>query len=114
MLKSVGANLGLLGFTFLGIWVMLESFFYLAAPQIPVKEPLMYAPHPVLRYIPNPGVDKRYRTTEFDTRVAFDSEGFRKSDRPESSSGPVFRILCLGDSFTLGAEVAVDDSYPHV
>ncbi|MBT5875421.1 MAG: hypothetical protein HOH43_18515 [Candidatus Latescibacteria bacterium] len=113
-LKSVGVNLSIFGCTLLIVWGCLEVAFALAAPQVPIKEALLYAPHPVLRYVPNPGVDRRYRTTEFDTQVAFNSKGFRGPESVPDSSSRVFRILCLGDSFTLGAEVALEESYPYL
>lgn len=113
-LRSVGVNLGIFGCTLLIGWGCLEVVFALAAPQIPIKEALLYAPHPVLRYVPNPGVDRRYRTTEFDTQVAFNSRGFRGRESVPDSSSRIFRILCLGDSFTLGAEVALEETYPYL
>ena len=114
MLRSLGINLSLFGCAVLGIWVCLEIGFAMRAPQIPIREPLMYAPHSVLRYVPNPGTSWRYRTTEFDTQVAFNAHGFRNIERPLEKPAGTFRILCLGDSFTLGAEVAMRDSYVYI
>ena len=114
MLRSLGINLSLFGCAVLGIWVCLEIGFAVGAPQIPIREPLMYAPHSVLRYVPNPGTSWRYRTTEFDTQVAFNAHGFRNIERPLEKPAGTFRILCLGDSFTLGAEVAMRDSYAYI
>ena len=114
MLRSLGINLSLFGSAVLGIWVCLEIGFAVGAPQIPIREPLMYAPHSVLRYVPNPGTSWRYRTTEFDTQVAFNVHGFRNIERPLEKPAGTFRILCLGDSFTLGAEVAMEDSYAYI
>ena len=114
MFRSLGINLSLFGCTVLGIWVCLEIGFAVGAPQIPIREPFMYAPHSVLRYVPNPGTSWRYRTTEFDTQVAFNAHGFRNKERPLEKPAGTFRILCLGDSFTLGAEVAMGDSYAYI
>jgi lysophospholipase L1-like esterase len=44
--------------------------------------------------------------------VALDSEGFREMELPRTKPPSVLRIVCLGDSWTFGANVAADDSYP--
>lgn len=93
---------------------IMELGFRLAAPQIPIRSPFMYAPHSQLRYIPNPGTSWRYRTTEFDTQITINSHGMRDYERPLEKPPRTFRILCLGDSFTLGAEVELEQCYPKV
>jgi hypothetical protein len=113
-LRRWGLNLILAGFSLLLFIAVTEIAFSVFAPQITIKPPLMYAPHPVLRYIPNPGTEWPYRTTEFETRVSINTHGMRDYERPLEKTPGTFRILCLGDSFTLGAEVAVEETYPKV
>jgi lysophospholipase L1-like esterase len=112
--RSFFLNLILCGSAVIFFAVIMELWFRLAAPQIPIRSPLMYAPHSHLRYIPNPGTSWRYRTTEFDTRVTINSHGMRDYERPLEKPKRTFRILCLGDSFTLGAEVELEQCYPKV
>jgi lysophospholipase L1-like esterase len=45
--------------------------------------------------------------------VSLDAEGFREVELPRSKPPSVFRIVCLGDSWTFGANVAPGDSYPR-
>ncbi|HUE38480.1 MAG TPA: GDSL-type esterase/lipase family protein [Candidatus Binatia bacterium] len=45
--------------------------------------------------------------------VTLDSRGFRDGEFAEHKAPGTFRILCLGDSWTFGANVAQDDSYPR-
>lgn len=92
----------------LGLEVGLRLF----APQIPIIPDGIYAGDPHLRYLPRPNAVGRYRTTEYDTRITINSQGFRDYERPLQKSAGTLRILCLGDSFTLGAEEALEQTYP--
>jgi lysophospholipase L1-like esterase len=44
--------------------------------------------------------------------VVLNSEGFRDAEFPSTKDPSTLRILCLGDSWTFGANVGQDDSYP--
>jgi len=92
----------------------LEAGLRVFAPQIPIMPDGIYAGHPQLRYLPNPGAVGRYRTTEFDHQITINAHGFRGQARPLSKPAGVFRVLCLGDSFTLGAEAPLEQTYPAV
>jgi hypothetical protein len=98
-------------FVFAGL---MEVGFLLWAPQIPVTSPTMYAPHREILYRPNPANSWPYRTNEFDTMITFNTHGIRGEERPIEKPVNTFRILCLGDSFTLGSEVADEVCYPSV
>ncbi len=43
--------------------------------------------------------------------VKINSRGFRDRDYPEEKGGNIFRIVGLGDSFTFGAGVELEDTY---
>lgn len=45
--------------------------------------------------------------------IAINSDGFRDRDFPSEKSASVLRIVCLGDSWTFGANVGQDETYPH-
>jgi len=46
--------------------------------------------------------------------VSLNSEGFRDMEFPKEKLSSVFRIVCLGDSWTFGWNVGQDDAYPQV
>ena len=46
--------------------------------------------------------------------ITFNTHGIRGEERPIEKPANTFRILCLGDSFTLGSEVADEACYPSV
>jgi lysophospholipase L1-like esterase len=45
--------------------------------------------------------------------VSLNSQGFRDKEFPRRKSPSVFRILCIGDSWTFGANVDQEKSYPQ-
>jgi lysophospholipase L1-like esterase len=45
--------------------------------------------------------------------VSLNSEGFRDSELPEEKPASVFRIVCMGDSWTFGTNVDQGDAYPE-
>lgn len=45
--------------------------------------------------------------------VSLDSRGFREAEFSDHKTPDTFRILCLGDSWTFGANVAQDETYPR-
>jgi lysophospholipase L1-like esterase len=45
--------------------------------------------------------------------VALNSEGFRDAELPDEKPASVFRIVCLGDSWTFGTSVGQADTYPQ-
>jgi lysophospholipase L1-like esterase len=45
--------------------------------------------------------------------VSLNSEGFRDVEFPEEKPSSVFRIVCLGDSWTFGWNVAQNQAYPQ-
>jgi len=46
-------------------------------------------------------------------KVALNSRGFRDKEFPRGKSSSAFRILCLGDSWTFGANVDQEKAYPQ-
>lgn len=46
-------------------------------------------------------------------KISLNGEGFRDTKFPKSKPSPVFRILCLGDSWTVGSNVNEEDAFPQ-
>ncbi len=65
---------------------------------------------PVLGWIGQPNLRKRFVSREFDVIVEHDASGFRKPE-PLPPAAPARRILVLGDSFTWGSGVAQGESF---
>jgi|GEM_PF-4668689 len=72
-----------------------------------MMRPLLFEPHPTLAHVPRPGASATVWTPEWQARVSFNSLGVRGPE-PVSLPPGGRRVLMLGDSFTLGAQV--DDS----
>ncbi|NIM98555.1 MAG: hypothetical protein GTO24_10885, partial [candidate division Zixibacteria bacterium] len=45
--------------------------------------------------------------------ISLNSQGFRDVEFPESKPLSAFRIICLGDSWTFGANVGQEETYPQ-
>ena len=45
--------------------------------------------------------------------ISLNSTGFRDGEFPETKPSSTFRIICLGDSWTFGANVGQQDAYPQ-
>ena len=58
------------------------------------------------------GVYKTYHN--FNTKIKINSKGLRDYEYPYDKPEGVVRILVLGDSFTAGLEVGMEDTYPKV
>ncbi len=46
-------------------------------------------------------------------QISLDSEGFRDQEFVDQKTSSAFRIVCLGDSWTFGANVGQDQAYPQ-
>ena len=60
----------------------------------------------------SPSVPEEFRNNPT-WEVAFNSDGFRGEDFPTRKDPNTIRIIALGDSWTLGHNVNLDDSYPR-
>ena len=66
---------------------------------------------PVLSYELNPA----YAGRSYGTEVKVDHLGFRNNEEVPAQCDPgVFRIVCVGDSFTFGMGVDAREAWPHV
>lgn len=58
-----------------------------------------------------PNRECRFKTDEWDTVVKINSHGHRDDETVVAKPDGVFRILALGDSFTMGHGVDIEDTY---
>lgn len=58
-----------------------------------------------------PNRECRFKTDEWDTVVKINSHGHRDDETVVTKPAGVFRILALGDSFTMGHGVDIEDTY---
>lgn len=80
------------------------------SPQAVLKD-FIYQQHPVANYTLLPSVEFEHATDEYNVTYTISSQNLR--DRYfEEKSDDVYRILCLGDSFTFGTGVEADETYP--
>lgn len=79
-------------------------------PYAPTKR--LNQPHPTLGWSPKPDLRVERETDEYDVTFELNELGMRDDPRstPAKPEG-VFRVLCLGDSFTLGFSVDRDDLF---
>lgn len=92
--------------------VFAELFLRLFFPQ-PIL-PLVYKQHPILKYKLKEDFKGFQSSSEFRVQVALNSEGLRDVEHGPLKENGVVRILALGDSFTLGDGVEMEESYPKV
>jgi len=71
----------------------------------------MFKQHPVLGQVPTPGWSGTLRTLEYAADVRFNQRGLRGPPLRAKAPG-AYRILAVGDSFTLGRQVGEAESWP--
>ena len=75
--------------------------------------PPIYVPDAVLGYRYQAGASGEYaRLGEFRNVVRINAAGWHDRDIARPKPRGTFRIVCVGDSFTAGLEVPVDQTYP--
>ena len=70
-----------------------------------------YAPDEILPFKPRPSMRITGRTDEFEYDYRHNRHGFRDVEHATEKPAGTFRILGLGDSFTYGVGVALEDTY---
>lgn len=79
-----------------------------------VKLRAMHKPDEKLGFRLVPNYEMRHRTSDFDKFIKINSMGLRDYEHKKEKDLLTFRILVLGDSFTLGLGVNIEESYPKV
>lgn len=113
-LRTYFINILLLLLTGAILFLLAEGVTRLVMPNS-VKLRLMHRLDEKLGFRLVPGYEMQHQTAEFNTRIKINSEGLRDRDYPSpQKDANVFRILALGDSFTLGLGVNSEEAYPKV
>ena len=111
MSKRLLVNFGLLGISSaFSIGALELGIRWFCPPPFEPRTPNLYMPHPALGHVMRPSVTEIYRTREFETLIRTNTDGFRGNDHGAKGASTV-RIVGLGDSFTLGAEVDEGETY---
>jgi len=95
------------------ILLLIEIALRLFYPQYAYYPRYQYVSNEETGYSYRPGFSGTYRTGEYTYQIRTNSLGLRDSEIPPKPEGTV-RILAMGDSFTVGAGVALEDTYLKV
>ncbi|MCD6288772.1 MAG: hypothetical protein J7M12_06615 [Candidatus Hydrogenedentes bacterium] len=81
-------------------------------PQTYVRPTGLYIPNKKRIFDLAPNFHGDYRSNGFDVDFTTNSEGLKNAEvKPKTSD--TFRVLCVGDSFTMGHGLPTDQSYPQ-
>jgi len=95
------------------ILLLIEIALRLFYPQYPYYPRYQYVSNEETGYSYRPSFSGTYRTGEYTYQIRTNSVGLRDSEISAKPDGTV-RILAMGDSFTMGAGVALEDTYLKV
>jgi hypothetical protein len=114
--RGLRIQLARLGLILLLTLALLEICVRLTFPA-PSRENRLFEPHPEALYALSPDaevIDKRLDNDGkiFDVAFRISSQGWRDDYFPPKEPGE-FRILCLGDSYTMGYSTAFSESIPN-
>lgn len=112
-IRNLLANGFLLLLTLLLLFLLAEGITRLVMPNS-VKLRQMHQLDEKLGYRLVPHFAMNYQTSDFTSSIKINSEGLRDREYPKTKDLKTFRILVLGDSFTFGLGVNIEESYPKV
>jgi lysophospholipase L1-like esterase len=111
--QKIIVNILLLIITLFALLLLAEGITRIVMPNS-VKLRLMHQPDKKLGYRLVPQFEMDHQTREFRSHIKINSEGLRDHEYPAVKDAKTFRILAIGDSFTLGLGVNSEESYPKV
>lgn len=111
--KKYLVNILLLTGSLLSFLLLGEGVTRLVKPNT-VMLRLMHQPDERLGYKLVPNYEMDHQTSDFNSHIKINSEGLRDYEHQKNKDTDTFRILVLGDSFTFGVGVNLEDSYPKV
>jgi lysophospholipase L1-like esterase len=111
--KAGAAEIGLVGGSVIVCLALFELLLRLFIPAPPAVVDGIYEPHPEAIFLLAENASILHSTEEFNCRYVISDQGFR-DHHYGSKDESAFRILCCGDSFTMGQGVSVDEVYAKV
>lgn len=112
---------GRLTLTNIGLLIASMTIFLLVAEVVTriimptkLKLLLMHQSDDRLGYRAIPNSKMEHHESDFDVSVWINSEGLRDYEHKKEKDKNIFRILILGDSFTFGTGVNMEETYPKV
>lgn len=113
-IRKLFINIVLLTIAMCALFLLSEAATRLILPTS-VKLRLMHKPDKELGFRLVPNYHMEYETSDSSTSISVNSEGLRDHEYPKGKAPPdTFRILAVGDSFTFGLGVDIEESYPKV
>jgi len=89
----------------------LELAVHIVYPQTHVKPTGLYVPHRTRIFDLAPNVRGRYEDEDFSLNFKTNSYGLKNPEiKPKTPE--TFRVLCVGDSFTMGHGTSIEESFP--
>lgn len=92
---------------FVLFFVIMDYFFFKISP----KPCITSQPDPLLHHSLKPSVLCVDHTKEFKVTYTINQHGLRENDFPKEKPHKIYRMLFLGDSFTFGTGVSLEDTY---
>lgn len=111
--KKLLLNVLLLSGSILFFLIVAEGVTRLVMPNS-VRLRLMHQPDERLGYKLVPNYEMDHQTSDFESHIKISSEGLRDYEHQKNKDSSTIRILILGDSFTFGVGVSLEESYPKV
>jgi len=105
--RNVALLVGTVVLCLTGLELTIRMFF----PQTRVQPTGLYVPHETRIFDLAPNAPGSYEADEFSVRFTTNSLGLRDYEIEPKPPGS-YRVLCVGDSFTMGYGVTLADSFP--
>jgi len=90
-----------------------EGFVRIFAPQSQFQPTGIFVPHPVRIMDMAPLTEGGYSSSEYSVRFTTNELGMKDYTIPPKEP-TTFRVLCVGDSFTMGWGASMDEAYPKM
>lgn len=107
--KDLFKNIALMLFTFFIIFAILEGGARLIADEPPIHQPGLYVPseNKIISY----ELNKSYEGIYSGAYTKINSQGLRDKEYSSEKPSNTYRIVVLGDSFTFGDGIALEETY---
>jgi len=108
--KELLQNLAILLISLLLVFLLLEGMVRIASPRTLA----LFEPDPVVGQIHVPNKQRTISGIEYTHKIKINSHGFNDREYPYEKPAGTFRIIVLGDSFTEGFQVPLEETFHEV